>query len=337
MSIAASAGLRLELARIFLPIRPRLDAVEKRLIQAVRCDDKRLSPAFDHLEGMKGKLIRPALVFLTARAVGGVSRKHEVLAHSVELVHLASLIHDDVVDRSSMRRGHESLNARFGNERAILIGDYLFAKGLELLEELQDIEVFSRISRFISDASIGELRQMGSEFDAENAEEQYYDYIRRKTAGLFALATCLSAKLSGAPLEIRERYREFGESFGMAFQIADDCSDLFGESSDEGKPVLQDFVEGFITLPILLYFKSKGAGQYHKWRERISGGDPAELARLGQELRDRELVLTCADKVSSFVQRAADSVAALPSSSNYPLVSMAEVVLKKLSVLVSRI
>ncbi|GAB4152413.1 MAG: polyprenyl synthetase family protein [Planctomycetota bacterium] len=331
MTAPLNMALKGELDRIFLPVRADLDALEKRLISILKTDEPQLAKALSHIEAMRGKLIRPALIFLTAKTYGGVTARHGLLAHAVELTHIASLLHDDVVDHSELRRGRASLNALLGDEQAILVGDYLFARALEMLEGVGDTEAFVMVARFIGQASSGELHQLSRAFMSDVTEEEYYSYIRRKTAGLFALATSLSAKLSGVSGDERELNRSFGESFGMAFQVADDCSDLLGDSGDEGKPVMKDISEGQMTLPAILLFRKLG----QEWGSRIlrgvRDGDPDAFKEISDAIRDREIILACASKVNGFVKSAMEAAVQIEGGSGGPLVRLAQVLMKKLN------
>ncbi|RKY21972.1 MAG: hypothetical protein DRP90_01535 [Planctomycetota bacterium] len=303
-----------EFKRALAPVRRELAELERRLYSDIMPADPDIAAPFLHLGRMKGKLLRPALVFLTARLFGRIGERHFKVAHAVELVHVASLIHDDVVDHSSMRRGMESMNARFGDETALLVGDYLFSKALEILGGFRDSEAFLMVARVISGASEGEMRQLRRVFDTGVNAADYLDYIAAKTARLFALATELSAMASGADERGRKAAERFGFNFGMAFQIADDCADLFGDAEAEGKPVRNDIAEGRFTLPVIRLFSVEGPAFAARWLELLSSSPAEALDELRAVLLDGNVIEYCAGVAERYVAEADEALAALSPS-----------------------
>ncbi|MGI8492177.1 MAG: polyprenyl synthetase family protein [Acidimicrobiales bacterium] len=234
---------------------PNLEAslarVERELSAAVGSDDRFLSEVAGHLIAAGGKRLRPALV-LAAAAACGAEATDEVVAGavSVELVHLGSLYHDDVIDAAGERRGVSSVNARWGNLVAILVGDFLLAKASEIAASL-GTEVAALLARTIGQLCRGEVSQMEFAFDPGRPEEAYLRAIEGKTAALMATSSRIGALVSGAGTEATEALTEFGRCFGMAFQIWDDIRDLVASEEVLGKPAGHDMVEGTYTLPVI--------------------------------------------------------------------------------------
>ncbi|MDZ7816597.1 MAG: polyprenyl synthetase family protein [Planctomycetota bacterium] len=326
-----------QLSRVYSPIKIDIENLQRRLIQDVAPRDQVIREPFAHLGATRGKLIRPAIFFLAARAFGKVTENHRIGAHCVELVHVASLIHDDVVDHSPMRRGRASLNARFGDEKALLVGDYLFSRALSLLSPLNSLDAYQCVSQSIVDASAGELRQLEFAFSPDVSEKDYFDYVSRKTAGLFKLACELSAIVSGLSDDTRNVLAQFGVNFGIAFQVADDCADLFNNVEDEGKPVMKDVREGQFTLPVLRLFQLRGRDWVRKWLAELSASGETAIARLSEELRCQGVSDYCIEQGEFFVDRARRAVLSLDSDSVEELVSVCDVLSKKLGCLAEKV
>jgi heptaprenyl diphosphate synthase len=226
-----------------------------------------VSDASTHLIKAGGKRVRPALVLVTARAGNGPRRATDLSAAAVELVHLATLYHDDVLDESDTRRGVPTVHTKWGLEIAVLAGDYLFARGCWLGAQAGgDVpEILARAIAHVCEGQIAETATIG---DTSRTVDDYLDTIRRKTAALFRAACELGAATSGAPGDVRDALVAFGEQLGMAFQIVDDVLDLVGDPEATGKVPGTDLKEGVFTLPVLL-----GCEADPPLRDRISAGE----------------------------------------------------------------
>ena len=237
-----------------------LSVVESALEQAVQNDDPFLTEIAGHLVRAGGKRLRPALV-LAAAAVCGARPSPDVVqgAVSVELVHLGSLYHDDVIDGAESRRGVTSVNARYGNLKAILAGDFLLARASELAAEL-GTEVAALLARTIGRLCEGEVSQLQTAFDPARTEAAYDRAISGKTASLLATSARIGALAAGADRPAIDSLTEFGHSFGMAFQVWDDIRDLVSTEEVLGKPAGHDMVEGTYTLPVLRALRLPGVG-----------------------------------------------------------------------------
>lgn len=292
-----------------------VDEVERQLSAAVDSPEKFVAEAAAHLLNAGGKRFRPLLVMLSAEfgdsSNGDVARSAVV----VELTHLATLYHDDVMDEAAMRRGAPSANSRWDNSVAILIGDYLFAQASDLVSELGPEAVriqartFSRLVR-------GQIRETIGPSESDDALAHYLDVVADKTGSLIATAALFGAKMAGAPADVQETLTEFGERIGAAFQLADDIIDVASETGDSGKTPGTDLREGVPTLPTLIALRSTDADSA-RLRALLSKPltDDAEHAEALALLR----VHPAMDEARSYVQAEADAasilLAKLPDSS----------------------
>jgi octaprenyl-diphosphate synthase len=237
------------LSDIQAPIRERLDAVVDEIRRIVVSDFAPLEEVNTYLAKIRGKLFRPGLLLLCDELSGRPSRQAETLAAVVELVHLATLVHDDAVDHSVLRRGQPTVNALWSHQVAIIMGDYLYSRSITEITRLGEIEPIRVLANAANDMTVGEMRQLSS-FDAlEFSEADYYRLIDSKTASLMA-AACELGALTGAP-EHREALRTYGRELGLAFQIADDLLDYTADAAQTGKPSGLDLREHKVTLPLI--------------------------------------------------------------------------------------
>lgn len=198
-----------------------------------------------------GKRVRPILVLLTAEACGAPWSRAIDAAAAVELIHTASLLHDDVVDRAATRRGNPTLHSLWGNKLAVLGGDYILAQALQLLLTSGDLRLLQSMAQTVAAMGEGEILQIFHLFDVETSEDDYLARIRRKTAVLMACACEMGATLAGASRLVVQAFKDYGMALGMAFQVVDDLLDFVGDQSTVGKPVGSDLLEGNLTLPVL--------------------------------------------------------------------------------------
>jgi len=244
------------LDKIRKPIEKELQEFENNFQSIIETDVTLIKEIFTHIVTTKGKRLRPILLFLCSSLQGESTEKTYQAATIVELLHTATLIHDDVVDNSEMRRGAPSVNSIWENKISVLIGDYLFAEVLYNLTKLDDLKMLEIISNITRQMSQGELLQMEKAKDFQMDEETYFRLISKKTASLTA-ATCQLGGLSSTWSDSAhvENLRVFGESLGIAFQIKDDLLDYDGSEEKLGKPIGKDLLENIITLPILYCLK----------------------------------------------------------------------------------
>lgn len=207
-----------------------------------------------------GKRLRPLLVLLTAAALGKVDASHIKFAAVIEFIHTATLLHDDVVDISSLRRGRPTANAEFGNAPSVLVGDFLYTRAFQLMVQLADMDILDHMADTTNTIAEGEVMQLTRAGNADTSQEQYLDVITRKTAVLFSAACYGTATLSGESAPCRQALHDFGLNLGIAFQIVDDVLDYDGDPEAMGKNVGDDLTEGKPTLP-LIYAIAKGTPQ----------------------------------------------------------------------------
>lgn len=238
-----------ELEQIKAPIAKELDLFETKFREAMKSSVPLLDTIMSYIIKRKGKQIRPIFVFFGAKLFNGVSETTHRGASLVELLHTATLVHDDVVDDSDERRGFFSINALWKNKIAVLVGDYLLSRGLLLSVQNKDYNLLEIVSNAVKEMSEGELLQIEKTRNLNLSEEVYYDIIRKKTASLIASCCAIGAASAGATQEQIEQMRLFGEKIGMAFQMKDDLMDYGDE--DIGKPRGIDLKEKKLTLPII--------------------------------------------------------------------------------------
>lgn len=249
--------------------------------QSLSHEDDLTGKILEHVRARKGKMMRPILVMLTAREFGPVNDNTYKMALALEIFHNASLLHDDVVDESDERRGMKSVNAKFGNKLAVLIGDYMLSVALEQAVKTGKIPVVRRISQLGESLSEGEVRQQANIRDKVISEEAYYEVIRNKTAELFSACSEFGAMSVDAPQAEVRKARRLGEIIGMCFQIKDDIFDYY-DSAGIGKPTGNDMLEGKLTLPAIHVLKTSPEPHYVEIAQRVknrnvSAGEIAEL------------------------------------------------------------
>lgn len=263
--------------QIVEPVEPFLDAVHTRLAKQASDFDAALGPYAEYALNGNGKHLRPALVALAGNCLGGTNDSHVTVAVIIEMVHLATLVHDDVMDEAEIRRGRPTLAANWGNEIAVLFGDCLFAQALKMAASFPTPEICRAVAMATNTVCSGEILQTQQRRNFQFSREDYFRVLEMKTAELFALSCELAAVLSGATAAQRSALRRFGMAFGTAYQVWDDCVDIFGSEAAAGKSLGTDLTKGKLTLPILLLW------------ERASGPDRERLEALVQDCRNGAL------------------------------------------------
>ena len=246
------------LEELINPVGPDMEAFDKRLAAYLGGDSPLITSIARHLVKNRGKRIRPAFLFLLARAAEYFNEHTIDASLAIELIHTATLLHDDVVDNADFRRGTETVNYKWTNLISVLMGDYLFAKAFRLMVGTGSIDLIDAISRATERVSVGELRQIEETSNYDLSEEEYLTIIADKTASLFAVSCEAGPILAGQNGHIRENFASFGEKIGVAFQIADDLLDYTGDVGETGKEPGNDVINGKVTLP-LIYTLRHGA------------------------------------------------------------------------------
>ena len=281
-----SVGVAHSIQQTFELINAQLYSVEERIRQQAREFDPGVEGYVSFAIESSGKRLRPALALLAGGATGGINSAHLDLAVVLELIHAATLVHDDIMDGADRRRGQPTANAKWGNALSVLLGDCLFAHALKLSTNFSDGEISRRIASAASDVCSGEIIQTQRRFDLKLSVADYYRIIEMKTAALFAAATELGAFLNAASPEIISAMKTFGLRLGTAYQIYDDCLDIAGDESKAGKTLGTDLRKGKLTLPVLHLLQNSSTAERHRLSEAILHGNDdavASLTRLARE------------------------------------------------------
>jgi octaprenyl-diphosphate synthase len=239
------------LRSLYAPIHPELDQVEQLLRDELSSENPFVDRLVKHGFRLGGKRLRPALVLLSGKACGIAGREHVLLGAAVELIHTATLIHDDVLDEADLRRHRDTVNARWDNEASILLGDYLLARSIRLVSSLDTVFACRAVAEASKLMCEGELRQVAGRGDYDVDEEKYLGIISGKTAELCACCCRLGAHYAGADAQKQEALARFGHHLGIAFQIADDLLDVLGDEAVVGKSLGTDLVKQKTTLPLI--------------------------------------------------------------------------------------
>jgi heptaprenyl diphosphate synthase len=260
--------------------------VHKRLQEVLYCGNPEFDHILNYLAENSGKMLRPRMVFLSGALYPNDENRLIDIAVAVELIHMASLVHDDIIDNSELRRGKPSLNQRWGNQVSVLTGDYLFAAAFNLISLSNSPEVMEKLTTTIKVMCSGEIRQLGLLFDLNLSEEDYFDKTYRKTACLFASSCAVGAILGKAPQKQIRMLEQYGLYLGYAYQIIDDVLDFVSDSELLGKPVASDLSQGNITLPVILALKDHRQGE--KLRNILQNGvsQPSQLNQVQEILEE---------------------------------------------------
>lgn len=245
-------GIDYRTALIYAPIQSRLAQVEEKLRDLCDTNVPHLAPLLDYVLASGGKRVRPAITLLAADFYQHDAKNPINMAVAVELLHLATLIHDDTVDNSDLRRGKATVSNLWGKHVAVLFGDYIFATSATFVCETRNVRVIRRFSETIMELASGELMEYFNTYNPQQARDLYNERIYRKTASLFCTAAETGAILGGAPEPQIQALRDYGYNIGMAFQVVDDLLDVQGDAAEMGKPVGNDLLQGVLTLPTIM-------------------------------------------------------------------------------------
>lgn len=319
----------MELGNIYEPVREDLAKVEERLKLVSKVDSQWLSELLDYSLRGGGKRIRPILVLLAGKFHNYSLECLMPVAVSVELMHLATLVHDDTIDKSPVRWSRPTVNELWGVEQAVLLGDYLFARAGYLTATTGNVRVIKLFSQTLMIISSGELAQAHSVFSLEQTRENYLQRIASKTASLFNLATESGAVLSEAPEESIEILRDYGYNLGIAFQIVDDILDFTGTEEELGKPVGSDLAQGTLTLPSMLLLEYYP--EDNPVKRLFENRDRQENIRLAIEaIQNSSIIEECFAVASEYSSRACECIKQLPDNmSRQALINLAEYIITR--------
>lgn len=305
---------QLKLSAIQAPIQAELDEFELRFRAAMKTQVVLLDTIMTYIVKRKGKQMRPMFVFLTAHSFGGVREQTYRGAALIELLHTATLVHDDVVDDSNYRRNFFSVNALWKNKIAVLVGDYLLSRGLLLSVDNGDFDLLKLVSEAVREMSEGELLQIEKARRLDIKEEVYYEIIRQKTASLIASCCAVGAASAGASAEMVAKAKAFGMKVGMAFQIKDDLFD-YG-STEIGKPLGIDIKEKKMTLP-LIYALTKADSSKRYWvinTIKNESHKPAKVAEVIAFVKQSQGIQYATEVMNRYHQEAIADLAGIPDS-----------------------
>jgi octaprenyl-diphosphate synthase len=306
---------RVALRDIQQPIQAELEEVGAELRRIIAADFPLIAEVNEHLLRRKGKLFRPTLVLLSHQAVGGRGgARATTLAAVIELIHLATLVHDDSVDHSALRRGMPTINAIFSHQTAVIMGDYLYSRSISALAELGDVDHIAIMSRAANEMSVGELRQLSSCDALDFSEADYERLISSKTASLMSAACELGGAGGGG--EYREALARYGHALGMAFQIADDLLDVTQSEAVVGKPTGQDLREHKVTLPLIAAMREMAAAELGRVQAFFAAPVPQDEAvtELSALVRSHGGLEYARSRAADYGARAADALLELPSN-----------------------
>ena len=268
-----------------------------------------------HLIAGGGKRMRPMLTLACARLLDYPGTRHHKLAAAVEFIHTATLLHDDVVDGSGLRRGRRTANIIWGNPASVLVGDFLFSRAFELMVEDGSLKVLRILSRASAVIAEGEVDQLSAQRRVETSEDQYLKIINAKTAALFAAACRIAAVVAERDEAAEAALDTYGRNLGIAFQLVDDAIDYASDAATMGKGVGDDFRDGKVTLPVILAFARGSADERAFWRAAMQGerSSDADLAEATGLLRRHDALADTFDRARHYGRRAIDALGAFPS------------------------
>ena len=286
------------------------ELIEKRL----HSDVALINQLSHYIVNSGGKRLRPALVLLSAGVFSYQGDKHLELAAIIEFIHTATLLHDDVVDASVLRRGRETANQRWGNEASVLVGDFLYSRAFQMMVEVGSMQVMKVLADATNTIAKGEVQQLINQHNAETSEASYLEVINNKTAKLFEAASQLGAIINGCPNDQEQAMAAYGRHLGTAYQLIDDVLDYSAEAAELGKNIGDDLAEGKPTLPLLYAMWHGSAEQSAIIRDAITTAGDKEIDKIMTAITTSGAIDYTAQLAQSEAQLAMDAIADLPSS-----------------------
>ncbi len=293
---------------------PDMEKVDAVIQRRLASDIVLINQIAHYIISAGGKRIRPMLVLLFSRALGFEGRERFELAATVEFIHTATLLHDDVVDESALRRGRATANALFGNAASVLVGDFVYSRAFQMMVSVNRMRVLEVLADATNVIAEGEVLQLMHMHDPDIAVEDYLRVIRFKTAKLFEASARLGAVLAEAPHEVEESCADYGRSLGTAFQLVDDLLDYEGSTHELGKNVGDDLREGKPTLPLLVAMERGSVHERELIRHAIQHGEVARLPEIVEIVRRTGAIGATRDAARAQAQKAREAVGALPGS-----------------------
>lgn len=313
-TVSAKGQVNSVLRDIQAPVRDRLDRVGAEMQKIMTADLPLIQDVSKHLLSMRGKLFRPTLVLLASSTDGLAEPRAVTLAAGIELMHLATLIHDDSVDHSVLRRGMPTVNAMFSHQVSVIMGDMLYSRALRTLVDLGDLDILRILTGVTAELAIGEMHQLGAIDRLGFTEKEYFALIRAKTASLLG-AACETGALCGAP-KYSAAMAKYGDRLGMAFQIADDILDYTENETVTGKPGGLDLKEHKVTLPLIASLPHLSVAARRRVDELFATESPPEslVAEIIAIVADAGGIDAARRRGEQFMQEAEDALATIPES-----------------------
>lgn len=309
---------RVKTLDLFAAIADDLRMVESAIEESLVTRDELLAEVSTHLLRAGGKRIRPALVLLTSKFPGAQLQRAIPVAVAVELIHQATLVHDDVVDKAELRRGRPTVNAKWSNQISVLTGDYLFAKAFAILAETGDTRVVKIMADVVFEMSRGELAQIASYFNVDQTEEDYYERIAQKTGYLIAECCRLGGLVAGADEPEIQALYNYGMGVGLSFQIADDLLDFHGSAAKVGKPVCGDLKTGILTLPVIHALRHSPYAEELRTLIASRTITDVDIARVKEILEEAGSFAYAKEKADLHLAKAVEALGAVPELSSRP-------------------
>jgi octaprenyl-diphosphate synthase len=309
----APQGAVAELSALVAPDMARVNAL---ILQWMQSPVPLIPELAGHLIQSGGKRLRPMLTLGAAQLAGYQGDAHVKLAAAVEFIHTATLLHDDVVDESALRRGQKTANVIWGNQASVLVGDFLYSRSFQLMVETGDIRVLKTLADASSVIAQGEVMQLAATQNLATSEAIYLDIVAAKTAALFAAAAEVSGVVSGRGPSVEGALRDYGHHLGVAFQLVDDALDYSGREAMMGKSVGDDFREGKITLPVILAVQRGGAEDAEFWRRTIEARKqtPEDLQTAIRLIEKHKAIPETIARAQSYADAATASLGIFPDS-----------------------
>lgn len=295
-------------------VHDEFNAVNALIVNKIQSQVGLIDDLSNHIVESGGKRLRPLLVLLASKACGYKGQEHICLATMVEFIHTATLLHDDVVDESTLRRGRQTANSIWGSKASILVGDYLFTQAIQLMVEVGHPEILKLMTNTSLEISCGEVKQLANRHNPALTFEAYFEVIRAKTALLFASSACIGAHLSHADVETQNALYAYGLHLGNAFQLIDDALDYCSDSKTLGKHIGDDLADGKATLPLIHALQFGNAKQQQQIRESIQIGSLDFLPDILIALEETKAIEFTKKIAREEVDRALSSLAALSDS-----------------------
>ena len=295
-------------------IAPDMLEVDRTIVQRLESGVPLVAQISQYIIAAGGKRLRPALLLLVCGALGYGERQRFKMAAVVEFIHTATLLHDDVVDDSTLRRGMATANETFGNPASVLVGDFLYSRAFQMMVETGEMRVMQILADATNIIAEGEVLQLINMHDASLDEAGYLRVIRSKTAKLFEASARLGAVLAGAPHAVEEACATYGQALGTAFQIIDDVLDYDGDALEMGKNLGDDLREGKATLPLIAAMQRGSAADCALVRSAIENGSTEQLERIVAIVRNTGALSVARNAAATEAQRAIDAIALLPDN-----------------------